>query len=587
MPALLRLLGARRPLLLVLDNLEAADLPSLLLLGSLARGGGGGAAPLLLLAVQRTPVLLETPAAAALNRLSAEQAITKLGLAGLDRAEIGEMIGAMTGRPVDEQVAAAVHARTGGSPLFASELIRLMAAEPAGAPEHAAVSALRSAVPLPWGIRGVIEQRLERLPTDCRRLMQAAAVAGHQVDLDVLAGVSGFETSDVVAALRPAVTSAELVTVAERPRAYAFAHPLIRDCLYEGLTAVTRADLHGRFGDALCARYAGAVDEHLEVIASHYVAALPVGWAPRALELARRAARRAASLGARDECVRLLLLAREALAAIDDGGAIWCELTLELAEAHDRAGQTLEARAAFMHVAARAEAVGLSSEFARAAVGYGGRLIWARPTGDPREIPMLERAYAALGADEAALRALLLARKSILRRDLAGADAILAGCRQAAELARAADDATTRAQVLGALVFALGCLGTTGTAWCDRRAGGERGGERGRRADGPGPGIPRRLPARRRGRRRRRRRAGGVRPARAIPAPARAALAARVFARGGRLLPGPAHGGGEPQRGGASRRPGARATRSRGHLPRIESISCGASRADWRRWRPW
>jgi len=47
-----------------------------------------------------------------------------------------------------------------------------------------------------------------------------------------------------------------------------------------------------------------------------------------------------------------LLLAREALTQIDDGGAIWCELTLELAEAQDRAGQTLNARATFMQVAA-------------------------------------------------------------------------------------------------------------------------------------------------------------------------------------------------------------------------------------------
>jgi len=450
-PALLRRLSAWRPLLLVLDDLEAADLPSLLLLGALARGGGN-AAQLLLVGVHRTPVLLETAAAAALNRLSAEPAVTQLRLGGLDRDEIGQMIVAMTGRPVDEQAVAAVHARTGGSPLFASDLIRLMASEPAGTFEASL---------LPSGTRGLIEQRLERLPADCRKLLAAAAVAGREVDIDVLAAVCDRDASDVLAALRPAVASAELVNVPERPRAYAFAHPLIRECLYEGLATVTRADLHGRFGDALRAHHDAAVDEHLEVIASHYVAALPVGWAPQAMELARRAARRAAGLGARDECVRLLLLAREALTQIDDGGAIWCELTLELAEAQDRAGQTLNARATFMQVAERAEAVGLLSAFARAAVAYGGRFIWARPTGDPREVPMLERAYAALGADEPALRALLLARKSISRRDLAGADAILAGCRQAAELARAGDDTTARAQVLGALMYALGCFGTT------------------------------------------------------------------------------------------------------------------------------
>ena len=293
------------------------------------------------------------------------------------------------------------------------------------------------------------------------------------------------------------------------------------------------------------------LDEHLEVIASHYVAALPVGWAPQALELARRAARRAAGLGARDECVRLLFLAREALTEIDDGGAIWCELTLELAEAQDRAGQTLKARATFMHVAARAEAVGLSSDFARAAVGYGGRLIWARPTGDPREIPMLERAYAALGADEPALRALLLARKSILRRDLAGADAILAGCRQAAELARAADDATTRAQVLGALVSRSDASGPRGsafvrsTSWRRTRRRAGTSSRRSRPVYTAPPacsktGTPtapttswRRATAR------------------AIPAAARAALAARVFARGGRL----SSGAGSRRRRAAARRP--------------------------------
>jgi predicted ATPase len=139
--------------------------------------------------VHRTPVLLETAAAAALNRLSAEPAVTQLRLAGLDRAEIGQMSVALTGPPVDEQVAAALHARTGGRPLFASELIRLMASEPGSASESAGASNLASAWHIPSGTRGVIEQRLARLPADCRNLLATAAVAGREVDLDVLARV--------------------------------------------------------------------------------------------------------------------------------------------------------------------------------------------------------------------------------------------------------------------------------------------------------------------------------------------------------------------------------------------------------------
>jgi hypothetical protein len=457
--ALLARFAAERPLLIVLDDLEAADLPSVRLLRFLVHASDAGSdLRVLLLGLRRTPVPAAAPAAPTLDELAGDPAVAALGVGGLGPVEIGEMLSAVSGGPVDEAATAAVHARSGGNPLFASQLIRLLGPLPAQPPGQA-WSPPPAWSPLPAGIRAVIEQRLGGLPPACRRLLEAGAVAGHEVDLDVVADVADLGGAPVSEAVGDALAAAVVLALPGRPRAYAFAHPLVRDCLYEALPVVARAELHGRLGDALGRHHAGALDDHLDVIASHYVAALPVGWAPRAFELCRLAARRAAALGARDECVRLLSLALEALPAMAPDVARWCELSLELGEAQDRAGRVHDARATFMRVAERAERDGLPRLLARAAVGFGGRFIWARPTGDAREVPMLERALGALGLDAPELQALVLARRSILRRDLAGAGVILAGCRRAVALARDAGDATAFKQTLGALVFALGCLG--------------------------------------------------------------------------------------------------------------------------------
>jgi tetratricopeptide (TPR) repeat protein len=242
-----------------------------------------------------------------------------------------------------------------------------------------------------------------------------------------------------------------------------FCHPLFRECLYEGLATVPRAALHRALGETLRAAHAGALDDHLEAIASHYVAALPVGAAPLALEYCQLAARRASRLGARDEAVRLLERALEAVRLLDDDGGRWCEAALALADALERAGRVREARALFMEVAERAERLGLVRVMALAAAGVGGRLIWSR-SADPREIPLLERALAALPEEDLALRGLLMARLSATVRDHARMAATVRTARQAVELARLAGDPAVLTRTGDALAFAVAHASGTGEA---------------------------------------------------------------------------------------------------------------------------
>jgi len=451
---LLRRLAMDRPVLLVLDDLESADVQSLQLLRFLVRARTGGA--LLLVAVHRStlpggvPQAEGTPAASALWSIAREPAVDLLNLVGLEQADIGALLAAVIGGASTGAAASVLHARTGGNPLFATEFIRLLGARSTDA-------AWVEAAPMPSGVRGIIEQRLATLPARCRQLLATAAVIGRELDLHVLAQVASASADAVLDSLAPALVTGVLELSPGRPGRYGFSHPLLRQSLYEELAPTVRAELHQRVADTLRAQGGQAlqeVQEQLDAIARHYVAAVPVGAADQALEFCRRAAQRAATLAARDEAVGLMELALGVLAAVDDG-PVTCEVLLELGDAQARAGQQDEARASLLRAAERAERLNLPAHLARAALGFGGRFVWARAVRGSPEVELIKRALDFLPADEASWRARLLGRLSGLQRDRTAATENAERCRKAVALARQAEDRGALTQGLGGIALFL------------------------------------------------------------------------------------------------------------------------------------
>jgi len=441
---LLRRLAATRPVLVVLDDLEAADAPSLQLLLYLVRARAPAA--LMTVGAYRSPLPPDAASAPWLPRIGREPAVSLRTIGGLAPHELGALVEAMTGAAATPALASALHQRTGGNPLFASEFIRLIA--PAGGDPLAELAA----APMPAGARGLIGQRLATLPARCRELLGLGAVLGREVELGVLARVAGESTDRLLAALGPALETGVLVPVPARPMALAFSHPLLRESLYEGLAPLLRAELHQRVAERLRAHFAGSLDEHLDAIASHYVAALPVGAAPLAIEYCRLAARRAAGLAARDEAVRMLGLALEATPLIDDP-RLACDVLLELGDAQGRAGRTEEARATFLKVAERAGRMQAGAYLARAALGFGGRYVWSRAARSSPEVELCERALAALSADERGLRARLLARLVGMQRDRRLLPQHRLRAAEAVALGRASGEYEALAQALNAQTF--------------------------------------------------------------------------------------------------------------------------------------
>ena len=336
-----------------------------------------------------------------------------LTLDGLTAAQLGTMVQAMTGGAASAAMAAALHLRTGGNPLFASEFLRLLSPGPGQS------GSLLANEPLPLGVREVIDRRLVTLPDRCRDLLKVAAVAGTEVNLGVLARVADESIDSVLGALAPALRAGVLVPVPERPMRQAFSHPLLRESLASSLDPVVRAELHRKVADALRERFAAVIEDHLDAIARHYVAAAPVGSGPLALDFCRQAARRAGALAARDEAVRMLELALEVLPLMEASRELNCEVLLELGDAQTRAGRRDEARATFLRVVEQAERLQQPALLARAALGYAGRFVWGRAAPDSREARLLEAALAALPGDQPALQARVLARLAGMHRDRA------------------------------------------------------------------------------------------------------------------------------------------------------------------------
>jgi DNA-binding SARP family transcriptional activator len=146
-------------------------------------------------------------------------------LAPLDAAEVAELVG------VDR--AADLLARSGGNPLLLTELA---GADPAEE--------------VPGSLREAVGARLRRTgPAEAT--LQAAAVLGATVDLDLLAAVLGAAPLDVLEHLDTGVRQAFL---AERDGVLAFRHEMVRLAVAAGASATRRAWLHRRAAEALRTR---------------------------------------------------------------------------------------------------------------------------------------------------------------------------------------------------------------------------------------------------------------------------------------------------------------------------------------------
>jgi hypothetical protein len=462
-------MAADRPVLLVLDDLHWADRSSQRLLDHLCRHPGR--APWTIVVTARPGTEPQDPDRAWPGPGPAIEAVDVVGLGGIEAPAIGRLIQRELGtRLAPEHEAVAWLARaTAGNPF----LVRQVLDGVRGSTDVAA-ALLAARADLPEPLTDVIRWRLGHLPAPSRAVMADAAVLGMDVDVDLLGEALARPPVLLHAALEPAVAEHLLCPVpptgagalartpagtgAGPPERSTFVHEVVQRALHDELPADRAGTLHRRIAAALEARAATGRRVPAAEIAHHHLAGADGSTALAAVTWARRAAVDAREATAFDEAVDLLERAvavhDRRLRAAAGADAAACELRLELAEAHDLAGRARPRDDRFVEAADLARSAGRSDLFARAALGYGGRLP-AATMPDPVASGLLEEALDRLPAADGAARALVTGRLAQLgyfavplaeRRRLAD---------DAVGMARRVGDATTVARALMSHVLAL------------------------------------------------------------------------------------------------------------------------------------
>jgi tetratricopeptide (TPR) repeat protein len=410
--SLLRNASEAQAVVVVLEDLDSADAPSLLLLRFIAREVPDTRA-LVVGTYRDVELTRDHPLSKAVAEMSRVPSTRMVPLAGLGPQEIRSFVEAATGSSVSDDLVSVLHAQTEGNPLFLGETVRLLIAE---AQLKGPVARLHLAIPR--SVREVIDRRLARLSTRCTALLTPGSVLGREFGLDALRRITGRSSEELLATLDEGVQAKVLTDVPGSLGKLRFSHALVRDALYEAIPRVDRLKMHRETGEALAELYRQDPGPHLAELAHHFLAAAPAGDAATAVDYAHRAADRAAAALAYEEAARLYHSALQALDLLDEPDSRErCRLLLGLGDALSRAGDTPAAKEAFAEAARIAASSGMPEVLARAAIGYGGRFLWERAGLHPGLVSLLEQALAAQPERDDEVRVRLMARLACALRD--------------------------------------------------------------------------------------------------------------------------------------------------------------------------
>ena len=414
---LLRSAALQRPLVLVLDDLQWADQPTLLLLKYLLLSSQ----PMRALVVG-TYRSTEREQHDALNSLLAdlrrEPGVEWVELGGLPAEDVVEMAQDLAQEclePAAVQLVRVLWEQTDGNPFFIGEIVRSLS-ESGGVNRAARAHAVaeHAAVLVPAGIRETIAARVGRMAEPAERVLSAAAVIGTDFDVELLARTCDAGEEELVKVLDAAAAAALITEVPGIEMRFRFVHELIAFALYEQLGGARRRVLHARALEGLEQLLgAEARDRRIGELAHHALCGVPMVAAGKPVEYARLAGERALARLAPQEAMRWFDQALSSHERLEhevtrgDAERLLCDLLIGRGIALEQSGDP-DSRATLLQAGDLARRLGDGTRLVRAA------LATARPFSesgrvDDDWIAMLEAALATVEERDSASQATLLA----------------------------------------------------------------------------------------------------------------------------------------------------------------------------------
>lgn len=273
----------RHPLVLLLEDLHLSDPATLELVAALAMRRGP--ARLLLLGTFRSGEehAASSPFLKLQRQLHLHRQCEEIALAPLTSEAVATYLAErFIGLQVPSALAATIHARTEGNPLFVGRLIDqlldegVLLVDPVAGEVRLEASDLASHVP--HSLRALVEQRVDAFSAPEREIVEAAGVAGVNFWSACVAAVLGKDREEIEEVCGRLSRRDGLLAAGEVPdidfpdlgARFRFSHALYQQVVYERVEITRRQRLHRAVGHALREAWAGRAAEIAAELASHF-----------------------------------------------------------------------------------------------------------------------------------------------------------------------------------------------------------------------------------------------------------------------------------------------------------------------------
>jgi class 3 adenylate cyclase len=267
-------IAARRPLVLVFEDLHWADGPLVEFVEHLVEWSSG--VPMFVVCLARPELYERHPRWGGGQRNS-----TTISLSPLSGQDTARLLSALLEQAVlPAEVQAELLERAGGNPLYAEEFVRMLIDRDILQRHGRAlrIMAGTGGIPIPETVQALIGARLDTLSAERKDLLRNAAVVGKVFWSGAVAAMAGVDEHNVRTGLhdlsRKDLVRTLRVTSVQDQVEYSFWHALVRDVAYGQIPRAERAAKHLAVAEWIESAVGERMTDQAEFLAYHYERAL-------------------------------------------------------------------------------------------------------------------------------------------------------------------------------------------------------------------------------------------------------------------------------------------------------------------------
>ncbi|MGC9060896.1 MAG: BREX system ATP-binding domain-containing protein, partial [Thermoplasmata archaeon] len=265
-------ISKKKPLLLVIDDLQWADSGTLSFIHYLSRAISD--LPILTIAAypdEYMKVVGNTQFTETILNINIERNCMTLSLSPLGVNDVSVILGAILGTwKLPKELVEEIHERTGGNPLFVEEIGKAIAEQELFDITQRKLKVDLGEIQLPTTVKSIISQRVSRFDEDTKKVLRACAILGRMFEYEALRNTVEMDEDKLLDILDKLIATGYLEQIHTREEVYKFVHNPVYEVIYTETSAPRRRLMHKKAGIELEKLY-GKDRKYFAEIGRHFI----------------------------------------------------------------------------------------------------------------------------------------------------------------------------------------------------------------------------------------------------------------------------------------------------------------------------